>query len=92
MSSHFLNAVLGAALAVVLHGVAAQPKPPAVKAVFTHRPFTQNHNASTPNRYATANGVRSHAIRTSKYNAAAAQIVNRSKIQTSAGKPNTRIA
>jgi len=32
MSSHFLNAMLGAALAVVLHGVAAQPKPPADKA------------------------------------------------------------
>ena len=32
MSSHFLNALLGAALAAVLHGVAAQPKPPADKA------------------------------------------------------------
>ena len=32
MSFHFLNALLGAALAVVVHGAAAQPKPPADKA------------------------------------------------------------
>jgi cytochrome c553 len=32
MSSHLVNAVLGAVLALSLHGVAAQPKPPADKA------------------------------------------------------------
>jgi cytochrome c553 len=54
MSSHFLNAMLGAALAVVLHGVAAQPKPPADKApkAAEKKPATREKRLGMENAHA----------------------------------------
>jgi cytochrome c553 len=54
MSSHLVNAVLGAALALSLHGAAAQPKPPADKAPKTDekKPATTEKRLGIENAHA----------------------------------------
>jgi cytochrome c553 len=54
MSSYLVNAVLGAALALGVHGVAAQPKPPADKAPKTDekKPATTEKRLGMENAHA----------------------------------------
>jgi cytochrome c553 len=54
MSSYLVNAVLGAALALSVHGVAAQPKPPADKAPKTDekKPATTEKRLGMENAHA----------------------------------------
>ena len=54
MSSYLVNAVLGAALALSVHGVAAQPKPPADKAPKTDekKPATTEKRLGIENAHA----------------------------------------